>query len=83
MKVVQVENAEIHYIRQKVITDRVRSGYSPEFVRRVARHSTPPITKRYNHLAVEATREPLEAFVKRGKLLENSKRTGRVAKCYL
>jgi hypothetical protein len=69
---VEVENAEIHYIRHKVITDRVRSGYSLEFVRRVARHSTPPITKPYTHLGVEATREPLESLAKRGKLLANS-----------
>ena len=43
---VRVENAEIHYIRHKAITDRVRSGYSLEFcTKRAYGHSTPPITK--------------------------------------
>jgi integrase len=64
-----VSDAHVHDLRHKSITDMVRGGFSLEFVGRVAGHSTPSTTKRYTHLGVNETREPLESL---GKISQNS-----------
>lgn len=60
-----VQNAHIHDIRHKAITDMVKAGFSLEFVGRVAGHSAASTTHRYVHLSVDATKEALESLGKK------------------
>ena len=62
-------DAHVHDLRHKAITDMVKAGFSLEFVARVAGHSTPSTTRRYTHLSVNETRDALEAL---GRKAQNS-----------
>lgn len=59
-----VNDARVHDIRHKAITDMVRAGFSLEFVGKAAGHSTPSTTHRYAHLSVESTKAALESLGK-------------------
>ncbi len=63
-EVAGVQNARIHDIRHKSITDMLNAGIPVAKVRTAVGHSNTSTTDGYSHLSVNATREALESLVK-------------------
>lgn len=57
-----VQDAHIHDIRHKAITDMGKKGYSLQEIAKAAGHSQISTTMRYTHLRAEDTREALESL---------------------
>lgn len=63
-KVAGVQNARIHDIRHKSITDMLNAGVPVAKVKTAVGHSNTSTTNGYSHLSVGATRDALESLVK-------------------
>lgn len=57
-----VQDAHIHDIRHKAITDMAKRGYSLQEIAKAAGHSQISTTMRYTHLRAEDTKEALESL---------------------
>ena len=60
-----IENARVHDIRHKAITDMLQAGIPVAKVKTAVGHSQTSTTDGYSHLQVDATREALESLAKR------------------
>ena len=63
-KVAGVEDARIHDVRHKSITDMLNAGVAVAKVKTAVGHSQTSTTDGYTHLQINATREALESLVK-------------------
>jgi len=59
-----VQNARIHDIRHKAITDMLEAGIPVAKVKTAVGHSETSTTDGYSHLQISATREALESLIK-------------------
>jgi integrase len=60
-----VQNARIHDIRHKAVTDMARAGVPVQKIKQAVGHRQIATTEGYTHLTVEFTREALDSLVRR------------------
>jgi integrase len=61
----EVQDARIHDIRHKAVTDMARAGISIQKIKQAVGHRQIATTEGYTHLTVEFTREALDSLVRR------------------